>query len=203
MKRNFILILGICSFLCLPVLALAKTGVGVRAGEIRIDQPLKPGLIYTLSSFSVVNTGNEPGEYEVSVEYHQDQEQRPDMGLRPDKEWFKFEPERFYLEPGEVQPVQVKLSLPVKGVKPGKYFVYLEGHPVKKDTSGRTSIGVAAATKLYFTIAPANALQGIYYRFISLCSRYHPWDTIILTLIFVALVLRFISRHFKFQIVKK
>jgi len=203
MKKNLVLILGLYLFLLLPMLALAKIGVGVGAGKITIDQPLKPGLIYTLPSLSVVNTGDEPGEYGVSIEYHEGQEQRADMGLRPNKEWFKFEPESFYLEPGQSQPVQIKLSLPIKGVKPGKYFAYLEGHPVMKSEAGVTSIGVAAAAKLYFTVAPANIFQGIYYRFISLYSRYHPWDTIILALIFAALVLRFISKRFKFQIARK
>jgi len=203
MKKDLVLILGLCLFLLLPMLILAKIGVGVGTGKITIDQPLKPGLIYTLPSLSVVNTGDEPGEYRVSIEYHEGQEQRADMGLRPNKEWFKFEPESFYLEPGQSQPVQIKLSLPIKGVKPGKYFTYLEGHPVKKDVGGQTSIGVAAAAKLYFTVAPANIFQGIYYRFISLYSRYHPWDTIILALIFAALVLRFISKRFKLQIARK
>ena len=203
MKKDLVLISGLCLLLLLPMLALAKIGVGVGTGKITVDQPLKPGLIYTLPSLSVVNTGDEPGEYGVSIEYHEGQEQRADMGLRPNKEWFKFEPESFYLEPGQSQPVQIKLSLPIKGVKPGKYFAYLEGHPVKKNVGGQTSIGVAAAAKLYFTVAPANIFQGIYYRFISLYSRYHPWDTIILALIFAALVLRFISKRFKFQIARK
>jgi len=203
MKKDLVLILGLCLLLLLPMLALAKIGVGVGTGKITVDQSLKPGLIYTLPSLSVLNTGDEPGEYGVSIEYHEGQEQRADMGLRPNKEWFKFEPESFYLEPGEIQQVQIKLSLPIKGVKPGKYFAYLEGHPAKKDVSGQTSIGVAAAAKLYFTVAPANIFQGIYYRFISLYSRHHPWDTIILALIFAALVLRFISKRFKFQIARK
>jgi len=203
MKKDLVLILGICLLLLLPMLALAKIGVGVGTGKITVDQPLKPGLIYTLPSLSVLNTGDEPGEYGVSVEYHEGQETNPTMGLRPNKEWFKFEPESFYLEPEKIQQVQIKLNLPIKGVKPGNYFVYLEGHPVMKSEAGVTSIGVAAAAKLYFTVAPANIFQGIYYRFISLYSRYHPWDTIILALIFAALVLRFISKRFKFQIAKK
>jgi len=99
--------------------------------------------------------------------------------------------------------VQIKLTLPVK-TNPGNYFAYLEAHPVKKTvSSGGTTIGVAAAAKLYFTVAPANIFQGIYYRFISIYSRYHPWDTIILAVIFTATLIWLLSKKFKFQIAKK
>jgi len=201
MKKTIAVILFVALFA--PVLALARIGVGVGTGKIVVDQPLKPGLIYTLPSLSVVNTGDEPAEYGASIEYHEGQETRADMGLKPAKEWLSFEPEKFHLEPGQAQQVQIKLSLPVKGVEPGTYFAYLEGHPVQKDVAGQTRIGVAAAAKLYFTVAPANIFQGIYYRFISLYSQYHPWDTIILAMIAAAVIFRIISKRFKFQIAKK
>ncbi len=201
MKKAIVVILFVALFL--PILAFARIGVGVGTGKIVVDQPLKPGLIYTLPSLSVLNTGDEPGEYEASIEYHEGQETRDDMGLKPAKEWFSFEPANFHLEPGQSQQVQIKLSLPIKGVKPGTYFAYLEGHPVQKDVTGQTRIGVAAAAKLYFTVAPANIFQGIYYRFISLYSRYHPWDTIVLVFILLAIAFRFVSKRFKFQIAKK
>jgi len=200
-RKAFVVILSIG--LLLPVLALGRIGVGVGTGKIVVNKPLKPGLIYDLPSLSVMNTGDEPGNYGVSIEYHEGQEARSDMGLKPSREWFNFEPEKFYLEPGQAQQVKIKLTLPLKGVKPGAYFVYLEGHPIKKDVAGQTSIGVAAAAKLYFTVAASNIFQGIYYRFISLYSRYHPWDTIVLALIAAAILFRFVSKRFKFQIAKK
>jgi hypothetical protein len=193
----------ISAILLLPVLALARIGVGVGTGKIVVDQPLKPGLIYTLPSLSVLNTGDEPGEYGASIQYHEGQETRSDMGFKPAAEWFTFEPSQFHLEPGQSQQVQIKLSLPVKGVKPGTYFAYLEGHPVKKDVAGQTSIGVAAAAKLYFIVAPANIFQGIYYRFISLYSRYHPWDTVILAIIFATILIFLFRKRFKIQIARK
>lgn len=180
----------------------ARIGVGVGAGKIHIDEPLKAGGIYDLPAVPVLNTGDEPAEYQFSVQYHEGQETREDMGQRPASGWFNFEPSSFPLEPGRVQAVKVVLTLPAK-IKPGKYFAYLEARPVKKSVAGQTSIGIAAATQLWFTVAPANFFQGVYYRFISLYSRYHPWDTIVLAVIAVAALLWFISKKFKFQITRK
>jgi hypothetical protein len=202
----FVLILSfafVAFVLILPTTVFARIGVGVGAGKIHIDEQLKAGGIYDLPPIPVLNTGDESSEYTFSVQYHEGQEERPDMGLKPEKEWFNFTPETFSLEPGMVQVVKVTLILPPK-IKPGNYFAYLEARPVKKATAGGvTSIGIAAATQLWFTVAPSNFFQGIYYRFISLYVRYYPWDTIILAVIFVVALAWFISRKFKFQIVRK
>jgi len=196
------LLLVSCLVLLLPIVVFGRIGVGIGTGKIQVDEPFKAGGIYDLPVLPVLNTGDEPGEYGVSIEYHEGQETNSEMGLRPAAEWFNFEPQSFHLEPGKVQIVKITLTLPAK-TQPGNYFCYLEGHPVKKSVSGQTSIGVAAAAKLYFTVSPANIFQGIYYRFISLYRRYHPWDTIILVIIFVGLILWFISKRFKFQIAKR
>jgi len=188
--------------LVLPVVVFAKIGVGVGVGKIQVDEPFKSGGIYDLPVITVLNTGDEPAEYQMSVQYLTGQETRDDMGQRPDSEWFIFTPQSFPLEPGKVQTVKTTVTLPTKTI-PGNYFAYLEAHPVKKSVAGQTSIGIAAATKLWFTIAPSNFFQGLYYRFISLYTRYHPWDTIVLAVIFVVALLWFISEKFKFQIARK
>jgi len=189
--------------LVLPVVVFARVGVGVGAGKIHLNEPLKAGGIYDLPAIPVLNTGDEPAEYIFSVQYHEGQEQRTDMGLKPAEGWFDFTPATFPLEPGKVQAVKVTLTLPAK-IKPGNYFAYLEARPVKKATAGGvTSIGIAAATQLWFTVTPSNFFQGIYYRFISLYSRYYPWDIIILAAIFVVALLWFVSKKFKFQIARK
>lgn len=175
-----------------------KIGVGVGTGKIEVDEPLKPGSIYTLPPLTVFNTGDESSEFGVAIEYR---ENIPE--LSPGKEWFNFEPSQFYLEAGQSRQVQIKLLLPVSGVKPGDYFAYLQAHPIRRTEAGQATIGVAAATKLYFTIVPANVFQGIYYRFISLYSRYHPWNTIVLAIILATIVLRFLGKRFKIQIAKK
>jgi len=197
MKKIIILILGFALFL--PVLASAKIGVGIGTGKITMGQPLKAGQVHTLPVLVVLNTGDESSEYGVSIISREGQPE-----FKPLKEWFSFEPAEFHLEPGQSQIVQIKLTLPINGAKPGDYFTFLQAHPVKKAAvGGETSVGVAAAAKLYFTVTPANIFQGIYYRFIFLYSRYHPWDTIILAVIFAAIFLLFIGKRFKFQIARK
>ena len=185
-------------FLVLPVIAIARIGVGVGTGKIIVEENLKPGIIYQLPPLTILNTGDEDSEYFASVAYHQDQEEN-----EPDKSWFKFSPEKFDLSPGEAQTVEIKLDLPVK-VKPGDYFAYLEGKPAKKSESGKTTIGVAAAAKLYFTVDPGNFFQGLYYKGVSLWKSCSPWGSIILTVIIITLVATFLKRQFNINInVKK
>lgn len=192
--RKFILIfLLLVLVLLIPVIVLARIGVGVGLGKIEVDEPLKPGGIYNLPSLPVLNTGDEPGKYGVSVEYHQDQPQ-----MQPPQEWFSFGPSSFYLEPGQVQNVAIKLNLPVKTV-PGDYFAYLEGHPIRETGPG-TTIGVAAAAKLYFTVAPANIWQGIYYRIVSFWIMYTPWTWIVLIVVLAAIIIAIFRKYFLFQI---
>ena len=199
MKKAVILILGLllfAVFLTGPVLVLAKIGVGVGIGKIQVDQPLKSGLIYTLPTFVLVNTGDEPSEYGVQIVFHENQKE-----MRPDKEWFKFEPSQFYLEPNQSQLVQIKLTLPIKGARPGDYFAFLQGFPIAKTAvAGQTSVGIAAATKLYFTVAPANIFVGIYYRLASLFNLYSPWSYVVLAIVIAALLVVILRRFISFNI---
>ncbi|MBI2356954.1 hypothetical protein HYV12_02815 [Candidatus Dojkabacteria bacterium] len=147
----------------------AKLGVGIGTGKIRVDADLKPGIIYELPPLSVVNTGDVDSAYQVSVSYHENQSE-----LKPAKEWIKFEPQKFNLKPGEVQIVKMTIELPLK-VVPGEYFAFLEASPIKENEEGSSSVGIAAAAKLYFEVAPANIFIGIYYRLLSLWNLYSPW----------------------------
>ncbi len=181
-------------FLLLPAVVFANIGVGVGSGKITVSDKLRPGGIYELPSLPVLNTGDEPGEYGVSVEYHENQPQ-----LRPSQEWFSFEPSSFHLDPGKLQTVKITLTVPLKTV-PGDYFAYLEAHPIKKDVAGQTSIGIAAAAKLYFTIAPTNIFQGLYYRLIFFISHYAPWTFVVLAVIAGAILISISQRFFSFNI---
>lgn len=172
--------------------AFAGIGVGVNLGKIEIDEPIKPGGIYNFPSIGVINTGSEPADYELAITYHQDQPE-----IRPLEEWFSFSPSSFRLEPGESQNVAVKLTLPTR-TKPGDYFAYLEAHPVVQSGPG-TTIGVAAATKTYFSVAPANILQAIRYRISSFFVVYAPWTYVVLILVVGAVLITAFRKFFKFQ----
>jgi len=191
MQKIIILFLIISLFL--PLMVFASIGVGVNLGKIKIDEPLKPGGIYNFPSLGVINTGDEPGEYELEITYHQDQPQ-----LRPAQEWFSFEPQQFHLEPGASQSVAVKLTLPMK-MKPGDYFAYLEAHPIIKAGPG-TTIGVAAATKTYFTVIPANIWQAITHRISSFFTMYAPWPYVVLAIVIAAIIIAIFKKFFAFQI---
>jgi len=174
--------------------AQARIGVGVGLGKVQIDQPFKAGGVYQLPALPVLNTGDEPAEYEVTVEFHENIPQ-----LWPERDWFSFSPRTFHLEPGQIQSVKVTLTLPVK-TRPGEYFNYLEGHPInKKVQSGGASIGVAAASKLYFSVSPANVWQGLYYRVATLFNRWLPWSWVVIGVVAAAVLISIFRRFFKFE----
>ncbi len=181
-------------FLATPLMVFASVGVGVGTGKIIMNQPLKPGGIYNLPSLVVFNTGDEESDYEIYVSYNTDQPQ-----LRPAREWLGFEPSEFRLKPGKSQSVSIKLNLPLKA-SPGDYFAYLGAKPVVKGEAGATSIGVAAATTLYFSVAPANILQAITFRISSFWKMYAPWTWIVLAVIIGAIIIVLFRKFFRFQI---
>lgn len=157
------------AFFLLTSSALAKIGVGVGIGKIVVDDILKPGQIYVLPDLVVINTGDQPSNYGVATAFHEGQPE-----LKPEEAWLSFTPKSFYLEPGEIQQVKIKLDLPLK-MEPGDFFAYLEAFPVKAEEEGVTSVGIAAAAKLYFTVEPASMVDAIYYKLQSLWKLYDPW----------------------------
>jgi hypothetical protein len=177
-----------------PLAVFANVGVGVGLGKVVLDAPLKPGTIYDLPTLPVINTGDETTEYEAFIEY---QENVPE--LRPGRDWVTFTPRTFSLEPGKVQPVTMTLRVPVNA-KPGDYYAFLEARPLRKArTTGGASVGVAAASKFYFTVAPSNVFQAVLYRAVSLIVRYKPWTYIAFGLIgFVFLAAAF-KKFFKLE----
>ena len=164
--------------LILPSVSLAKLGVGVGLGKVDIDEELSPGGIYKLPTLPVLNTGDEDGEYQVSVTFREDQEE-----FRPDEGWFTFSPQSFPLKAGESQQVEISVTLPLN-IRPGDYFAFLEASP--KVSGEGVSVGVAAATKLNFTVKPANILQAIIERIRKLFENNAPASYVIAGIIVVA-----------------
>lgn len=174
--------------------AFAKIGVGVNTGKIQVDEKLKPGMIYKLPPITVINTGDEPSDYETSVGYHQDQPE-----LRPEQGWFIFSPQKFHLEPGKGQLVEIKINLPLK-IEPGDYFAYLEGHPLATVEKGGANIGVAAAAKLYFTVEPANPFLGIYYKIAGFFNIYSPWPQRVAIVLLIGGLLAIVKRFLNIEV---
>lgn len=190
----FLVILS--SFVVSPI--FGSVGVGVGTGKISLDEPLKPGLSYDLPPITVYNTGDEASNYYVSIEYSTREEK-----LEPNKEWFVFTPEEFFLEPDGSQTVQIKVKIPMQGAKPGDYFAFLTAQPQKNVEQGSGSVGVAAATKLYLTIAPANIFQAIFYVVSDLITKYKPWSIIIPLILLLVILWQFLKKRFKIQVTAK
>ncbi len=170
----------------------ADVGVGVNLGKIDIDDKLAPGGRYNLPALGVINTGDEPGDYEVVISYVADREE-----ARPPADWFEFEPQRFFLEAGESQLVQIRIVLP-SGADPDDYFALIEAHPVA-DEEGGVSIGVAAATKLTFTVKPSNLLAAWILQVENFIEDGEPWTYVIPISLVLLLVLYLVRRNFRFR----
>ncbi|MFA5853949.1 MAG: hypothetical protein WC866_02565 [Patescibacteria group bacterium] len=186
--------LAVVAALAFPLAVFANVGVGVGLGKVILEEPLKPGTIYDLPTLPVINTGDELTEYEAFIEYQENVPQ-----LRPGRDWVTFTPRTFSLEPGKVQPVTMTLRVPLNA-KPGEYYAFLEARPLRKArTTGGASIGVAAASKFYFTVAPSNIFQAVFYRITSLIARYRPWTYIVFGFIGFVLLAAAFKKFFKLE----
>jgi len=172
----------------------AQLGVGVGTGKMVVEEQLKPGMTYRLPALTVINTGDQAAIYGVGISYHQDQ-----LELKPEEDWFRFEPETFHLEPRESQRVEIDLTLPLEMV-PGNYFAYVRGFPYRVTEEGETAVNIAAAAKLEFSVAPANLLQALYYRTLSFWQRYQPWTNIALGAVSFVVTVVLVKKFFSFNI---
>ena len=175
-----------------PAVVDADRGVGVNLGRIAIEDKLSPGGGYNLPTLGVINTGGEPGNYEVVISYVQDQKE-----MRPPASWFDFQPQRFFLEAGQTQSVRIRLTLPT-GADPGDYFAFIEAHPIAE--SAGVTVGVAAATRLSFTVKPANWLEAQRVRLNRFIDENEPWSYVVPGAILAALVLLFTRRFFRIRL---
>lgn len=180
--------------LVFPAAVLASIGVGVGTGRIVVQEKLKSGGIYTLPPVTVFNTGTQKSDYSVAVTLNEKQPQ-----LKPNPKWFSFSPDQFTLETKKSQIVTPYINLPIS-TPPGEYFAYLEAHPAGAVQQGSTAVGVAAATKLSFTVAPSNILYGIYYRLLSLYKEFAPYSYIVTAIIVLVILWRIIRKRLSLQI---
>ncbi|KKR52944.1 MAG: hypothetical protein UT90_C0017G0008 [Parcubacteria group bacterium GW2011_GWA1_40_21] len=189
----FVLALFAMLFFSSTIKVSAKVGVGMAAGEIRLTELIKPGGIYSLPSLRIFNTGDETTTYGMGVAYHQENPQ-----LRPRKDWFVFSPSTFTIQPGESQEVLVTMIVPVKAEQ-GDYFAFIESGPVGTDKPG-TTVGIAVATKLFFTVAPANIWQAVMHRASAFFRINSPWSWIGLGVALFATAVFLFRKFFSFNI---
>jgi hypothetical protein len=179
-----------CALLLSANPALASTGVAVDLGRIEITEQLSPGGSYNLPTIGVRNPGTERTTYAMVANPVIDPSR-----VAPPKEWFHFEPTTVTLEPGESEPVRVRLVLPTNA-SPADYIV-LVGAQIQSSGQG-ASVGAAAAARTTFTIRPANGLQAVATWFVQTFSDLLPWSAIVPSVIGVGLVLWLVRRRFRF-----
>lgn len=199
MKNIFIIIFGLfflSFFFLFP--SYASVGVGVGTGKIEVDEVLRPGMGYKLPSITVYNTGDEPSEFFLSID-----SSTKEGRLASDLGWYTFTPDTFYLEPEGYQVVEIDLNIPMFGAEPGEYFAYLIAQPKKTLSDGSASVGVAAATKLYFSVEAANIFEALYYKFLTFYNS-NKIFTIAISILFILLLLwLFLRKKIKIEIVRK
>ncbi len=197
-----------------PTFGQDRVGVGVGTGKMEVDEELLPGRGYNLPPLVVFNTGDVSSFYEIVVEYS-DRE----TGLRPDKDWFTFTPQTFFLEPGGQQTVSIRLTMPLRGTQPEDYFALIVAQPTDEvsdeqqtddDTEDESAedegspragatVGVAAGSRLYFTVAPANFFQALYYRLSDIYDENKPACSILIVIVILLILRSIFKRYFKIE----
>lgn len=167
--------------------AQADRGVGINVSGIAVTDTLIQGGGYNLPSFAVINTGDEPAEYEVTVSHVANQPQ-----LRPDESWFEFQPRRFFLEPGQVQNVNTRLVLP-SGTDTGEYFGQLQAQVVMEGTGN--TVGLAAAARLSFTVESSSWFAAQRLRISRFLRDMEPWTYVVEGLLIAGLAGYLIIRY--------
>jgi hypothetical protein len=200
---------GIPSFLRLTITAVvfagaaivaatvsyADRGVGVSVGEMTVETVLAPGSSYSLPAIAVINTGDEPSDYQISIGYLADQAQQ-----QPRPEWFVFSPRTFSLDPGASTDVVPRLIVPTDA-EPGEYFALLKAQTVSRSANG-TSVGVAAATKVSFSIESSSWLDAQRRQLDRWLYAWSPWTYLIpagLLLAFLATKVRRLPFRLKIE----
>jgi hypothetical protein len=128
-------------------------------------------------------------DYGIRVSFQHNQSE-----LRPPQAWLDFSPQRFPLEPNQSQAVSITLTIPTNA-EPGDYFAFLEAHPIIEREG--VSIGVAAATKLSFSVRPANAFQAWVVRISHMIEDTQPWSSLIAIAALGYLGVSFLSRYIR------
>ncbi len=178
-----------------PATAVADLGVGISLGEIVIEEKLNRGGRHRLPSVTVSNTGTEPSRYEVVITFIQDQEE-----LKPEPDWFRFDPQAFDLDPGESQAVSIGLDIG-NGAESGDYFALIEAHPIQADSG--VTVGVAAATKLSVHVDPSSTLELWRLRIAQFFDDSSPFSIVLPPTLAGLFLLYFISRRFRLRIERR
>jgi hypothetical protein len=176
--------------MCPP--ATADQGVSVSVGRIDVTQRLSPGGRYHLPAIAVTNVGDVAQRYDVVVNYL-DETGR----TRPPSSWFRISPSSIDLASHESKVVQLDIDLPT-GARPGSYLAMIEAHPAQ--TAEGTLISAAAATRVSFSVKPANRFEAWRLRVDRTIDDYAPWSYALPALSLAILTLFMLRRSLRVNV---
>ena len=148
----FIALLLLLSF---PLAAEASVGVGIQAGPVRLGSVAHAGQSYSLPSVYVVNTGTETETVILRVERLS---HGPGRAVPPS--WIQVAGHGVQLQAHQSARIPLQLVLP-GGAQRGRYSSDIVADVTGTISVGQANLGVAAATKLVFSVVPG-AAQGFW-----------------------------------------
>jgi hypothetical protein len=128
----------------------ASVGVGVQVSPVRLGSMAHRGEKYSLS-LDVVNTGTEAEAVSMRVERLS---RGPGRAVPPS--WIQFAGTAVQIAPGKAARVSVELVVPGRA-KPGEYLSDIVASGSAAGQAGTGHLGVAAATRLEFSVSTAPA----------------------------------------------
>ena len=128
----------------------ASVGVGVQASPVRLGGMAHRGDRFALP-LDVVNTGTEAEAVSMRVE-----RLSPGPGWAVPPSWIQFPGSAVQIAPGKAARVSLELVIPA-GARPGEYLSDIVVSGSATGQAGTGNFGVAAATKLEFSVSSAPA----------------------------------------------
>lgn len=128
----------------------ASVGVGVQASPVRLGSMAHRGEKFALP-LDVVNTGSEA---EAVIMHVERLSRGPGWAVPPS--WIQFPGSAVQIAPGKAARVSLELVIP-DAARPGEYLSDIVVSGSATAQAGTGNIGVAAATKLEFSVSSAPA----------------------------------------------
>ncbi len=151
LRRSWLLPASLIALAACPAAAQASIGVGIQAGPVKLSAAAHPGGSYALPPVYVVNTGTQQESLSITV-----QRVSAGAGQAVPASWIRAPGTAVQLAHNQAARIPLQLVIPATA-RPGAYSsdVIVRGSAAVPD--GSAHLGVAAATKLEFTIAPGAA----------------------------------------------
>jgi hypothetical protein len=137
---------GLALLIAFPGQSQASIGVGVQSVPVRLASVAQPGDSYSFAPVYIVNTGTQDESISMRVQRFS---HGPGRTVPPS--WIHFSGNGMRLAARSSARVPLELVVPA-GAEPGKYLSDVVVAGTAGIVVGKANLGVAAATKLEFTV---------------------------------------------------